>query len=453
MSHPDRKTLDKFLRGELSASANREVARHILLGCQRCQELATRILPEIDRALGTHSSAGETKATRQDYADSFERVRDLAREEERRLEEDRNDAPRLLESLLQQPPARQLLLIRNSRRFRSWALCELIQERARAEGFQEPERAVQLAELALAVAKRVDPDDHGPRLVCDLQARCWAVLANARRIISDLPASERAFRIAESLLREGTGDPLEEARILAMKAVLRSDQRRFDETLSLLDRTLEIYRRTGQRRSLGQALIRKGTALGEAGEPGEAIRFLREGAELIDPVEDRRWTLVAKHNLILYLSDLGEVEEALQLLNETRPLYAEMGETMSLLRLRWLEGRLAQARGDLEEAEAAYQEVQDAFIARSLGLDAALATLDLATVYLASGRTAELKRVAAEMIPIFESLEVHREAVAAMLAVRRAVEMERVTMHLLRDVSGFLEKSRQDPRLRFQASR
>lgn len=450
MTHPDRGTLEKFLRGELSATANREVVRHVLLGCATCRETTTEILTELDGSSAPSSGADGGGG---DYADSFERVRDRARSEERRLAADRNDAPRLLEILLEQPAARQLLLIRNSRRFRSWALCELIQERARVEGFQEPERAVQLAELALAVGKRVDSAEHGTRLVSDLQARCWAVLANARRIVSDLAASERAFRIAESLLREGTGDPLEEARVLAMKAVLRSDQRRFEETLSLLDRTIEIYRRTGQRRSLGQTLIRKGTALGEAGEPEAAIRYLREGADLIDPVEDRRWTLVAKHNLILYLSDLGEVDEALRLLNETRPLYAEMGETMSLLRLRWLEGRLAQARSDLEEAESAYQEVQDAFIARSMGLDAALATLDLATVYLASGRTAELKQVAAEMIPIFESLDVHREAVAAMLAVRRAVEMEQITMHLLRDVSGFLEQSRHDPRLRFRAGR
>jgi tetratricopeptide (TPR) repeat protein len=325
-------------------------------------------------------------------------------------------------------------------------------ERSRDAGYDDAGRAVQLAELALEIGRRVDPDEYGARLVADLEARAWMVLANARRIASDLSGSERAFRIAHSLLAEGTGDPLEEARLLSMKAVLRSDQRRFPEAGGFLEQAIGIYRRTGQRRSLGQTLIRKGTALGEAGEAADAIKFLREGVQLLDLEQDRRWVLVGKHNMVLYLSELGEVREALQLLEETRPLYAQLGESLNLVRLRWLEGRLALAQGRVAEAEGALCQVREAFIERAMGFDAALATLDLATVYLTRGRTGEIKQLTAEMVPIFEALGTFREAIAALVVFRQAVEAEQVTLRLIQDVSGFLEKSRHDPRLRFSQS-
>jgi hypothetical protein len=65
-----------------------------------------------------------------------------------------------------------------------------------------------------------------------------------------------------------------------------------------------------------------------------------------------------------------------------------------------------------------------------MGYDAALVSLDLAILYAREHRTAELKRLAAEMAPIFESRDVHREAMAAFLMFRNACEEERMTVEL-----------------------
>ena len=45
--------------------------------------------------------------------------------------------------------------------------------------------------------------------------------------------------------------------------------------------------------------------------------------------------------------------------------------------------------------------------------DVALASMDLAVVYLRQGRTDEIKRLAVEMLTIFRSLHIHREAIAS----------------------------------------
>ncbi|HEY4574737.1 MAG TPA: hypothetical protein VIJ26_12250, partial [Thermoanaerobaculia bacterium] len=136
---------------------------------------------------------------------------------------------------------------------------------------------------------------------------------------------------------------------------------------------------------------------------------------------------------------------------ETRSLYLTLGEQTHLIRLRWLEGRIARDLGRLDQAETALREARDGFIERGIGFDAARVSLDLATVYLRQGRTADLKRLAAEMVPVFESRDVHQEALAALLLFRQAADAEEVTLGLLERISGYLQLARKNPELRFRA--
>jgi len=95
--------------------------------------------------------------------------------------------------------------------------------------------------------------------------------------------------------------------------------------------------------------------------------------------------------------------------------------------------------------------VRDELVASGLAYDAALAALDLAALYARAGRAAESKRLAAEMLPIFRSREVHREALAALVVFQRAAEMETVTLALVEEISRYLEQARLDPEMRFRA--
>ena len=76
---------------------------------------------------------------------------------------------------------------------------------------------------------------------------------------------------------------------------------------------------------------------------------------------------------------------------------------------RWMEGSIALELGRIETAEAAFREVQRAFLEQRMGYDAALVSLDLAMLYVQEGRTGELKRLAEELVPVFEAWDIHRE--------------------------------------------
>lgn len=423
--HPSSTLLSRFGRGLLSRRKSREVVRHLLTDCDDCRQLTAGL------------------GSRADYHPAFQSALAEVERMEAVLRAERKEADEQLRELLAQPFDRQQAMVTSgTRRYLTWPFCELLLETAREWGFQDPGRALELTQLGVEIASRLDPAAYGGSRVHDLEARAWAALGNAQRIRSDFREAEKSFQRAERLLKLGTGDPVEKAQVLLLKASLRGNQQRFPEALRLVDRVMALGRRCADPQLQGRALIMRGLLFGLANDPEPAIRHLTEGLQKVDGETDPRLVVAARHNLTLYLAESGRYVEALRLLESARPLYHQIGDQMSLLRLRWLEGKIASALGHFTEAEELLRGVHRELIERELGFDAALLSLDLATIYARQARGAEMRRLAEEMLPIFKSRDIHREAIAALFVFQKAAEMERVTLGLIRDVSGYLKDSR-----------
>lgn len=408
---------------------------------------------------GASDASGAAGANDAAYDAVLDRVFSRVTLEEAGIEAARRRAAGLFDELMQHPPARQQLLVHNSARFRDRMLCERLLAASHDEGFRDPAIAHQLARLAVTIAERLA--DLAPaalgstaqaqgEVLAGLRARSWAQLGNALRIISDHDGALAAFRSAEALLAANPRLGLiDKARVFDLKASLCRDRRQFAEATRLLDRVITIYRRLGQTNLVGQALAQKANVLLHARDAEGCMALLRSALELIDPHEDPRWYLIVRHNLITALVDDGKPREAFALLFHTRPLYLKMGDRMNLLRLRWLEGQVAQGLNRLEQAEAAFREVRDAFVEMGIDYDAALVSLDLAAVYAQQGRTTETRLLAQEMLAFFESREIHREAMAAFLVFCHAAQVEQAGLGLVREVAAFLKQARRTPDLHF----
>jgi tetratricopeptide (TPR) repeat protein len=441
--HPDPETLTRYLRGELSTEEGREVEEH-LPGCVRCQSAAAEL------AGNGRETVVKWRGHLFGYEAAFDRAARQASERLSRLFEEVDGAASLAEELLAAPEHSRRQLIRSDVRFQALKLCELLEDRSREAWLTDPGRAVELARLAVSIAVRLNPEHYGARIVEDARAQAWAYLGNAYRIASDLRRAEEALRTARDHHRRGDEDAFTEAQILSFTASLRNSQGRFEEAAALLDRAIAIYRAGKDRHQEGKNLILKGMTFGYEGRFKEAVRLIRRGLARIDSVEEP-WLLVsARHNLIWYLNESGSHQEALKTLERTRRLYLELGRPMHLIRLRWVEGKIANDLDRFEEAEPALREARDAFVERGIGFDAALVSLDLAALYARQGRTEEVKRLATEMVPIFESRDVHEEALAALVLFKDAAEAERVTLGLLDQIVSYLKRARLDPEIRFR---
>ena len=447
--HPDPGVLERFVLGQLSAPEMRETARHLLAGCPLCQEVTASLWEPVDVCEVPPALTAEEDAA---YDAVLDRVFEKVVAAESRLAGERAAGRRLYEELLQCPAERRHLLLANCRRFRSRMLCERLVEASYEACFEDPRRAVEVARLAVEVVGYLEEEGcGGAEILAGLRVRAWAHLGNAYRTNFDLENSEASFATAESLLNEGPISLVEKAKVLSLMASWRKVQRRFAEALQIFDRVAAIYKRLGQWELLGRTLLQKALVCGEAGDGEGEMKLLRRALDLIDPQSDPRVFLAARHNLINALYESGRVREAFALLYHTRPLYLKTGDRMSLLRLRWLEGLVAFGLQRIDQAEAAFREVREAFLELGLDYEAALASLDLAGVYVVQGRSADVSRVAEETLRTFQSYNTNREAIAALLVFCTAARLGQAGLDLVRQVSAFLKRARNNPDLRFSA--
>jgi tetratricopeptide (TPR) repeat protein len=303
---------------------------------------------------------------------------------------------------------------------------------------------VLLAERASAIAADLDPLSYGPELTADLRARCFAELGNAYRVADDLEAAERALRRAGEESAQGTQDPLLLARIMDLTASLRGAQRRFGEALELLDAVYQLYERHGDRHNAGRALISKGLYTGYDNDPEEAVRLLSTGLTLIHPASDPKLVISAIHNLMMFLADSGRFHQAQRLLRRARPAYDAEGDRLNLVKLRWLEGKIAAGLGRLRRAEQLFGQARQELEASGLHYHAALVSLDLAAVWLSQGKSAETRSLVENLVATFRARRIARESLAALVLLKESFDLDRVEpIELLRAVSRYLKGSRQ----------
>jgi tetratricopeptide (TPR) repeat protein len=429
------------MRNEVDGQERLRIVRHLLAGCSRCVAVTRRLWN-----LGEAAAKGEVG-----YAGVFARMADRGSRGERRARTDRHEAPLRLSELLVLPPAEGRARIESEPRLQTPAVCELLisesQKIGESQSAGDSALAVARAEWAVAVAGRLDARRYGGTLTRSLLGRSWASLGNARRLAGDLPGAETALAQAVGPLEEGS-DPLEGAELQELRARLLADQGKLEEAEHLLDHALALYRTLGEPHLQGRLLIQKGTIRGWA--PGadaalQAIRCLEEGLALLDQDEDqdqdeKRELLVAfgLHRLALLLADLDRAEEAARALLRARPLYERQGDGPNLVRLRHLEGKIAEALGASDAAEAAFLEARQGFLNEGLGMEAAGVLFDLAIFYTRKGRSPELRPLAQDLMPILRTRDVRQGVAAALLFFRRLVETEHATLEVLSEVSRYV---------------
>lgn len=323
-------------------------------------------------------------------------------------------------------------------------LCERLCAESVKAAASDASRARALAELALYVAERVPGP---PAWLSRLQGYAWAFIGNARRVSNDLPAADAAFAHAWTLWSNGTAgsDLLDETRLLDLEASLRRDQRRFVEALELHDLALTSVKP----KAASYILLNKSATLVESGDYERSIETLEQAASSIQD-EQTRLLWVLRFNQAVNLVHLGRIAEALPRAAEARDLAVRLGNELDLMRVLWLEGRIAVARGDLQEAMSTFAQVRREFLARDIPYDFALVSLELAALYIERERTSEVKVLAQQMVLIFNVQEVHREALAALKLFCEAAEKEDLTVETARRLIEYLTKARHNPDLQFK---
>src|SRR6185436_1102934 len=314
-------------------------------------------------------------------------------------------------------------------------------EMSHAVRYENAARMLHLAHLAqlAADACTVKIAGSAPKLA-DLRAQGWRQYANALRVSGYLREAEEGFAVAQRFCQEGTGDPPLRAALLERVAALRIYQRRFDQAISVADEAGLIFRELGEASAAASTMVQKAIAQIYSGRTEAAVLTLNRAIPLIDNEGDPHLLLAACHNLIRCYIDLERPEQALALYVEARGLYRDFQDPLIALRGGWQEGQLLRDLGHLHAAEAALLQARHGFMERELFYEVALVSLDLSAVFLRLGEIEKLHEAVAEMVPVFKSLGVDREVLAALLQLQQAQQQSSEALDLIHFLSSRLDE-------------
>lgn len=417
--HPQPDVWRSWIRGELEPEPKRALGRH-LRTCEPCRATVAVLGCLVSHPLGADV-----------YEMPIRRAGLSAVEVARRMMAARRQAERELEGF-PIAPATPLL---------TWARAEAFLAEARGFRRFDAELARQVALMAEAISRSLDPADFPPGALAQLQADCGVEVANALRFGGDLARAEKAFVRAALAVADLSSEQID-----AGRGALRAEDyatfliasRRYEEAASLLEDLAESYIERGEPHAAGRLFIRCGVATAYRRVTLSAARFAARGLRLIDRKREPKLALAAMHNLIGYCSELGAPEQAAALFKQAGLLYERFGEPLDLLKAQWLAGKIAAKRRSWFSAEAVFGKLRGAYRDRSLPFHEALVTLELAVVWLAQGRHREIFEATEQMLATFRALRIAPEVLAALTLLQEAAAREAATRVLIEEAVGRL---------------
>lgn len=251
-------------------------------------------------------------------------------------------------------------------------------------------------------------------------------------------------------MQEGEGGDLagilDLTRPLDLKASLLRQQGRFEEALGLIDRAL-----AGKSPEASVPLLfKKATTFSRAGDYERAIEVLRKVEPYLDPQRELRFVYGYHYSLGVIFCHLERYTDAEESQRRAKLLAAELHNELDSVRVVFLKGRICAGLGRREEAFAAFSNVREYFEREQIPYDFALASLELAVLYLEQGRARRVRALADEMLWIFQDQRVHQEALAAISLFCQAARLEEADAEWTRHLVKYLYRAEHNPALRFE---
>jgi tetratricopeptide (TPR) repeat protein len=413
--------LDRVLSGKASDSERRRAVDHLLQGCSVCSR----------RTLDSIRPGGRQAPSDEELGSVLRRAVRGFKRLEAQVEEEGEEAKRLLAMLERHPHGRAVTVLSSSRRYQRRGVCEQLLSKAIASRRNDPSGSFHYAEQALAVAERYDEPGFE-----ELRARAWMEVANAHRILGDLRKAECAFEEAERWLeRDGGADPTVEAELLLLIAALRQRQRKVDDAIALNNRAIDLYESVHDVNGIARGRVQIANVHAVMGDLESAIQWTWMALQGLGTGVPLPSLFLPIYNLLHWLVQAGHHRLAIDLMGVARPIFEACAGELDLAHFHWGRAQLETQLGRLDEAAWALEGLRDQFVGLGLPFDVALASLDLAFVYARQGRTSELRALASELLPIFRGLGIARETLATLALLRRAEADQASTAGLIRGLA------------------
>ncbi|MFL6290316.1 MAG: hypothetical protein ACJ759_05415 [Thermoanaerobaculia bacterium] len=421
--HLTRNELERFRVNRSGPVEKRKVMAHLLAGCEPCRKSARAVF--FPRNL--------------DYTRMFERLEGVLVNTDTALRAERRRGQELWRLLEPLDATQRLLWLKNDPRLHVWGLYNLLLNEARNVLRQDRGAAVGLYYLAWMIAQKLSPEVYGDARVRDFQGIAATHLGNAKRLYGDLRGAEEDLARAEELLELGTGDLLDRAYLLGIRATLKSDLGYFEDAAAMFREAVSCAHQMGDRHLEATYLIAWSSSTGWV-DPERALDLAERAEAKLEAGAEPHLELGVRHLKVYWMSESGRTSEARGLLEENRPLYAGFPDPVTQGRLLRLEGHLTRSEGNLEESERKFRELVALYERHDFDFDLALAGVELSQVLSLRGKVAESASILRGLYPFLESRKLHSDILSSWLMLQEAIQRDAVQAQMFRDLAMTLRR-------------
>jgi tetratricopeptide (TPR) repeat protein len=411
--HLDDSDVEDLLAWRMSRARSSRIVNHLLGGCGTC---VARIRAKLRQA----RDAPEDVAA---YDPALVAAMIQAEIAFRAEQADRRAGAALWAAVRESPPGRRETIVLNSRRYRTAGALEAIcREYREAHAlWRDPREGLAVAELAVALAERLDATGRSAERLADLRGEALAIAANANRLAGRMREADRLLRRAAEMLSLGSGDLLLRGQLLWYAGSMWLTRRKFKRAALAFGEAEQIYRAVGERHLAARSMVARAEAIGHR-HPEQGIRLIRRAIPEIDAARDPHLELAAHHSLAWYLNDAGQGQAARAEVERSAPLYQRSGDAVASLSRAWLEGRIDRSLDELERARRSYERAWAGFEELGMRIHLTMLAIDRAELKLAVGEPVGAIALLADMLLLVESWGIDPETRQVLRLLREAVE-------------------------------
>lgn len=301
------------------------------------------------------------------------------------FEERSAEALRLYERLMEVPEKRRRELAATPE-FRNLQVADLLLRRGSAWAVvRDPERARELAEVALEIAGQYSGEDSD--WAVDVRVAAWSRLGDLERRLGHWAVAEEWFARAGQAVAVAS-HTVARAPYCRLLGHLRRDQGNVDEAAGLLWRAATFFNLLADGLEAGRCYSELGFLLLED-DPEQALTPLQHAQDLFDREKERGLAAVARYGLALALASAGRQEAALRKLGEGAAHLKSVSQGADIRWILSLEGRALALLGDEAGGAQLLNAARQAHVAAREYHEAGLAVVDLAVARVAAGQSLE----------------------------------------------------------------
>jgi tetratricopeptide (TPR) repeat protein len=353
-----------------------------------------------------------------------------------KLERERDESSDVVARYLRDTPYEEWSRLAEMPDLRNNAALEQMSEEVRRRLDRNSMDALAVANVATSISESLHPSAYPAIVMAQLRSTAWRDRANALRYASRYEEALQSIERAESVLQQFESLGYDRAVVHLVKGMTLAQIGRFDEAHAVLSECRTIFRAHNDARRYQQAALAEGSALYEAARYAEA-RLVFE--DLLKTALDLEIQAHIHNNLGYCATQLNDFVPANIHFSEAIAKFTDLGFTTEVPRTERGAGLVFIARGQTATGIDHLDSARRAFRAAGMVEDAALCALHIAAVFVERGDDSEARALIQTVADELEAAGLDKNAIAAVVRLRDAIDMDDATVETVRTVHALIE--------------